>query len=262
VRGINPTQFTVVSGKAGFVIEPAPMGLRLDATVDSFGYNNVSLFNGAVVDEHVRDHVTYALTPRVSYEMVPQYNAFIQAVVNRRQYNSAREPDGLDRTSTGYSVDLGTSFNLANFAAGEAYIGYLNQSYGTRVGSPISAFNFGGKLEWRPAPDTSVRLNISRSVEESTLLGSPGYLQTAVRLGVEHALMPRLLVLGSLNYVNADFARTGASSDLYELRLGARYAVSTNFTAGLEYNFGYRNSAAPLPSYTRQIVEFRLRGQL
>ena len=35
VQGVQPTQFTVVSGKTGIVIEPAPMGLRLDATIDS-----------------------------------------------------------------------------------------------------------------------------------------------------------------------------------------------------------------------------------
>jgi len=262
VQGVSPTQFTVLSGKAGFVVEPAPMGIRLDATVDSYGYNSISLLNGTVIDERVRDHITYALAPRVSYQIVPQYNAFLQAVVNRRQYNSGRAPDGIDRSSTGYSVDLGTSFNLTSFAAGEAYLGYIDQNYGGRVGSAVSAFDFGGKLEWKPAPDTSVRLNVSRSVEESALLGSPGYLQTAVRLGIEHALMPRFLVLGSLGYANADFARNGGNSDFYDVRLGARYALSTNFTAGLEYDFGHRSSTAPLPSYTRHVVELRLHGQL
>jgi hypothetical protein len=261
-QGVNPTQFTVASAKAGFVLEPAPLGLRLDATADSYGYNNIMLPGGAAIGEGARDRVVFALTPRVTYQMVPQYNAFLQAVVNRRQYNSTREPDGLNRSSTGYAINLGTSFDLAGFAAGEAYLGFLNQGYDSRLAGSISAFDFGGKLEWRPTASTSVRLNLSRSIEESAILGSPGYLQTAVRLGIEQALQPRFLLLGSLGYINSNFAGPGGSSDLYEARIGTRYIINTGLTADLGYSFGLRASTPNLPRYTRQIVELRLRGQL
>lgn len=262
VQGINPTQYTVSSGKAGFVIEPAPMGLRLDATVDSYAYNDITLFDGSDVEESARDHITYALMPRVSYQIQPQYDAFIGAVVNRRQYNSTREPDGIDRTSTGYSVDVGTTLNLTGIASGEFYVGYLTQNYDAPTVKPINAVDFGGKLEWRPMDGTAIRLNLSRSIEESTLQGSPGFLQTALRLAVEQEIVDRVLLLGSFSYINAKFSGVSATSNLYSFSLGARYLLTSDFSADLEYNFAYRASNAPLPTFTRQIVELRLRGQL
>ncbi len=262
VNGIHPTQYTVTSGKAGFVIEPAPLGLRLDARVDSYGYNNVALFGGEIAQESARDRVVYALEPRVSYRIEPQYDAYVRAVVNRRQYNSTREPDGLDRSSSGYAADLGTAFSMPGFASGELYLGYIAQNYDAASAKPIDAIDFGANMEWHPSEATSFRLNIARSVEESALLGSQGYLQTAIRLGVEHELVPRLALHGSLGFINADFAGAAGSSKLYEAKLGARYLVAANLTAGIEYDFDYRASNAALPSYTRQIVELRLRGAL
>lgn len=262
VNGVRPTQFTVTSGKTGFAIEPAPLGLRLDATVDSYAYNNVTLFGGTLVRETARDRLVYAVEPRISYRIVPQYTAFIRAVVNRRQYNSTREPDGLDRSSTGYATDLGAAFDLPGFAAGEAYLGYLSQNYDARLAKPIAVVDVGGNVAWHPMPATKLRFELTRSVEESAVLGSQGYLQTAVRLGIGHEAIDRLLLHGAVSYINADFAGAAGTSNLYELQLGARYALAGNLSAGLEYDVGHRASNAPLPSYTRQIVELSLRGRL
>ncbi|HEX3861994.1 MAG TPA: outer membrane beta-barrel protein [Stellaceae bacterium] len=262
IQGVDPTQYTVTSGKAAFVVEPAPMGLRLDATVDSYAYNDVDLFDGTTVGETARDHIVYALAPRVTYRIQPEYDAFLGAVVNRRQYNNTREPDGLNRSSTGGSVRLGTSFDLTQYAFGEFYAGYLVQNYDAKGAKSINAADFGGKLEWRPIPGTAIRFTLSRSIEESTLLGSPGYLQTSLRIAVEHELFDRVLLLGSVGFINADFSGASASSNLYDLKLGVRYLLSGNLSADLEYDIGHRASNAPLPSYTRQIVELRLRGQL
>ena len=181
-------------------------------------------------------------------------------MVNRRQYNSTREPDGLGRSSTGYAADIGTSLKLPGFAAGEIYLGYLAQNYDARVAKPIAAVNFGGNVEWRPNAATALRINLGRSVEESAMLGSQGYLQTALRLGVEHEVVQRVMLLGSVSYSNADFAGGAGSSNLYGLSLGTRYVIAGNLSAGLEYDVGIRASSAALPSYTRQVVELRLRG--
>jgi hypothetical protein len=262
VQGVQPTQFTVTSGKAGIVIETAPMGLRLDATVDSYGYNNVSLFGGAVVGETARDHIVYALQPRISYQILPEYDAFLRAAVNRRQYNSTREPDGLERSSTGIGASIGSAFELPRFAAGELYLGFLGQNYDSKAAKQVVAVDFGGNLEWRPQEATSLRFNLTRSVEESAILGSAGYLQTALRLGIEHAVMPRVAVSGSIGYINADFTGPVVSSNLYQAKFGARYAVAGNLSAALEYDVGHRASGAALPNYTRHIIELRLRGTL
>src|SRR4029078_1050793 len=118
---------------------------------------------------------------------------------------STREPDGLERSSFGTGASIGRALALPRFAAAELYLGFLNQNYDSRAAKQILAVDFGGNLEWRPWEATSLRFNLSRSVEESAKLGSAGYLQTALRLGIEHEAVPQMVVLGSLGYVNADF---------------------------------------------------------
>jgi hypothetical protein len=262
VNGKSPTQYSVTSAKTGFVIEPSPIGLRLDASVDSYAYNNIALFGGGFAEETARDHVVYALEPRISYQIQPQYDAYVRAVVNRRQYNSTREPDALDRSSIGYAADIGSAFGLAGFAKGQFYLGVLGQNYDSNLAKAITTVDFGGAVEWRSSKQTLFRFTVSRSVEESAILGSAGYLQTAVRLAVEHYLLPRIRLDGSLGYINANFTGAGGSSDLYQMKLGARYEVSDNLSAGLEYDVGRRQSSVALPTYTQQIVELRLRGEL
>jgi hypothetical protein len=193
---------------------------------------------------------------------MPQYDAFLRAMVNRRQYNSTRLPDGLERSSMGAGASIGSAFDLPRFAAGELHLGVLGQNYDSKAAKQIVAVDFGGNLEWRPWEPTSLRFNLTRSVEESAMLGSAGYLQTALRLGIEHEVVPRMVMLGSVGYVNADFTGPVGSSNLYQAKFGARYAVAGNLSAGIEYDVGYRASSANLPNYTRHIIELRLRGTL
>ena len=55
LQGKSPTEFTVTSGNAGFVYAPSRLGLRLDGTVDSYGFDNVSTGDGGVINETSRD---------------------------------------------------------------------------------------------------------------------------------------------------------------------------------------------------------------
>lgn len=260
VNGKQPTQFTVTSGNAGFAIEPAPMGLRIDATVDSYAYNNVVLPSHGMVNEAVRDRIVYSLTPRISYEITPQYNAFLRAVLNRREYNTPVGPDGIDRNSSGYAADAGIAFNFPALTAGEFYIGYLDQSYRHGV-KPIQTVDAGANFLWSPTQTTSVKLNFSRSVEESALPGAAGFLQTAVRLAIEHEVMRDTLVLGSAAYIKAEFPGFSSTANIYEVSVGARYYLARGVTAGIEYVYRHRNSMSVLPGYTREIVGVRLRGE-
>jgi len=261
LQGTTPTQFTVSSGNAGLVYMPYRLGGRIDATVDSYAFDNVPAGVGTVLNETSRDRIVYALTPRVSYEVTPQYNAFLRVVVNRRDYNSTRQADGLDRSSAGYQADLGTTLNLARLISGEIYLGWLQQNYDSN-GRSVSGADFGANLLWNLTPIDSLRLNFSRSVEESTLFNSVGYLQTSAKLSLEHELLRNVVLVGSLSYVNADFEHVRGSSNYYEASVGGRYYFNHYFSAGLEYDLRVRSPMESLPSFTQQIVELRLRGQL
>lgn len=262
VNGKFPTQYTVTSANAAFVYMPSRLGFRLDSTVDSYAFNNVPADFGPVINETGRDRIVYALTPRVTYELTPQFNVFVRAVVNRRQYNSTRLSDGLDRSSTGDEVDAGTALNLAELVTGEVYVGYLEQDHDQTRSHAISAPDFGANLLWNMTPIDSLRLNVARSVEESTLTNSLGYLQTTAKLSVEHELLRNVVLTGSLSYLNADFQNIRGSSNFYDAIIGGRYYFNHYLSAGLTYDFRYRSSIEFLQQYTRHIVALQLHAQL
>jgi hypothetical protein len=262
VNGKFPTQYTVSSANAAFVYMPSRLGFRLDSTVDSYAFNNVPADFGPVINETARDRIVYALTPRITYEITPQYNLFVRATVNRRQYNSTRLPDGLDRSSTGYDIEAGTALNLAELVTGEVYAGYLEQDYDQTASHAISGADFGANLLWNMTPIDSVRLNVARSVEESTLTRSLGYLQTTAKLTVEHELLRNVVLSGALSYLNADFQDIPGSSNFYDAIIGGRYYFNHYVSAGLTYDFRYRSSSEFLPRYTRHIVALQLHTQL
>jgi hypothetical protein len=261
-NGVKPTQYTVVSGNAAFVIEPAPLGLRLDASVDSYAYNNSVNAAGQKINEATRDRIVYALAPRISYPIAPQYDAFVRAVVNRRQYNAAPEADGIDRNSVGYGADAGIAFNVPGLEVGEVYVGYLQQSYDSRTVASLHTVDFGVNLLWRPGRATSMRLNAGRSLEESALPGAAGFIQTNVRLTIESQLANRMNLTASGAYTKADFPAFSSSTDVYELGLGLGYIIAPELSASVEYVLRHRSTMTSLPGYTRQIVGVWLRGRL
>jgi hypothetical protein len=262
VSGRFPTQYTVTSANAAFVYMPSRLGFRLDGTVDSYGFNNVPATIGPVINETARDRVVYALAPRVTYEITPQYNAFIRAVVNRRQYNSTRQPDGLDRSSTGYEIDAGTALNLAELVSGEIYVGFLAQDYDQPASHTLSGADFGASLLWNMTPIDSLRLNVARTIEESTLTNSLGYLQTTAKLSLEHELLRNIVLIGSLAYLNADFQDAPGGNDFYDASLGGRYYFNRYLSAGLTYDFRYRSAIPLLSQYTRQVIALQLHAQM
>ena len=260
-EGIRPTPVTVAGGAGGIVIEPSPMGFRLDGAIDAYSFDNVT-GTLAPINESWRDRVVYSLVPRITYAVIPQYDAFVRAVINRRDYEHANlTPDGIKRDSTGVGGDVGLAIDVPGLAVGEFYLGYLRQDYDRQGLRPIEAVDFGANLMWSPAGATTVRFNVSRSVEESALPGLHGYLQTSVRLALEQELMRDLVALGSAAFIRADFAPGNAGTNIYEFSIGARHFLGNGLTVGLEYLLRHRDKMAFLPAYTRQIVGLRLRSQ-
>src|SRR5258708_7184065 len=76
-----------------------------------------------------RDRIVYAINSRVSYEIVPGYHAFVQAIGNERDYVRKTDQRGFHRSSHGYEADVGTAIDVSHVINGEVYAGYLSQMY-------------------------------------------------------------------------------------------------------------------------------------
>src|SRR5581483_6992394 len=87
VNQLHPTEYHVTGAYLAYVHELTRIGLRVDSTVTSYDFNSQFTQFGVLVPENDRDRIEYVVAPRVSYEFIPGYQAFVRAVGNLRQYN-------------------------------------------------------------------------------------------------------------------------------------------------------------------------------
>ena len=268
INGKKPVEYHVTSANLGYVHEPGRLGARVDATVDSYSYNNATSNTGATLIQKDRDRIIYAINPRVSYEIVPGYHAFAQAFGNARDYVAKTDQRGFHRSSHGYEVDVGTAIDLTHVINGEVYVGYLSQYYDDTRLPTNRGVGFGGNLLWNVTQLTSLRATMARTVEETTQFSNvggtnfdaSGYLQTAVKLSAEHELLRNVLLSAYVSYLNADYNGINRTDNQYEANVEGRYLINRNLTASADFTYTKRDSNVFGVPYDRAIGLLWLRA--
>jgi hypothetical protein len=268
VNGKKPVEYHVTSANIGYVHEPGRLGARVDLTVDSYSFNDATSGAGIPIVQRDRDRIVYAIKPRVSYEIVPGYHAFVQASGNARDYARKTDVNGFHRSSHGYEVDVGTAIDFTHLINGEVFAGYLSQLYDDSRLKDESGFGFGGNLLWNVTPLTSLRATMARSVEETTQFAtvgaanfdSSGYLQTALRLTAEHELLRNVLLSAYVSYVNSDFQGISRTDDQYETNVEGRYLLNRNLSLNADLTYTKRDSNVVGVSYDRVVGMLALKA--
>jgi len=229
----NPIAYQVGDAYVAYVHEPGRLGFRLDGSIDYYSYNNGVTVSGATIPETGRNRVEYAVSPTLTYEIVPGYHAFVRTRLNWREYMAQFDAGGFDRSSHGFEVDAGTAVALGPTMNGELFVGYFDQEYADSRLPTASGPSFGGNLLWNVTELTSIRGSIARTVEETIVASASSFLQTAVGLSAEHELLQNVLLTAGLTYVVQDFQGFSRTDSNYVAAAGARYLVTRNLNAGV-----------------------------
>jgi hypothetical protein len=275
----NPVEYHVTGGYLAYVRELRRIGFRVDSTITSYSYNNQADPTGVLIRENDRDRIEYVVAPRLSYEYIPDYQAFVRALGNLRRYNRFDEQTCLSlqgtptqpavvcnpanpnrsarRNSQGYEIDAGTAIKITSILTAEIYVGWLHQEYQSALFENVNGPSFGGNLLWNVTPLTSLKGSFSQSVAETTLPGVSSSYETNLLLTVEHELLRNLLLSGSVGFVRDDysgdlFSSQGRVDNTYGAGVGARYLMNRNvrFTADLSFSKRSSNAGA---NYDRAI---------
>jgi len=267
VNGEFPTEYHVAHGEIAFVKDNAVIGLNVTGSINHYDYFDVAAMNPAapVIIETNRNRTEYQLTAEGTYELAPHYRAVLRASGNERDYDQKIDPGGLERSSTGYQFDAGVALNIASKIDGEFYVGYLKQMFDDPNLGDAGGLGFGANLLWNVNGVTSVRANLSRSVEETIVTQASSFIQTAVSLSVEHEFRQNILGTASFNYAHQRYADFGRVDDIYGFNVEGRYLITRNLATSL--NVGYTSKVSnaigdlQLSPYNQAIVALRLRLQ-
>ncbi len=265
VNGISPTEYHLASATLGYVKDNSVIGLNLGFSVNNYTYFNVPTTSGIPIIETDRDRTEYDINAKVSYELAPQYKAFIRASGNERAYDHKFDAGGYQRSSTGYEFDAGAALAIASKVDGEIYIGYLSQIFDDPRLSNAGGLGFGANLLWNVDGLTSVKASVARTVEETIVTQASSFVQTSVSVGIEHELLRNLLLSAAFNYANQDYQNFGRVDNVYGVNLMGKYLLNRYLATSLNIGYTKKTSNAigisQLAEYEQALVAFKIHLQ-
>lgn len=265
----NPTEYQVFGGGLGYVHESGRLGFRVDGDANLYSYDNAQTATGATVVETPRNRIEYEVKPRLQYEIVPGYHAFVQASGNWRTYQAKFDQNGFQRDSAGWEVDAGTAIELTRLIVGEIYAGYLSQSYDDARLKTASGVGFGANLLWSVTELTSLKFVAQRSVQETIVTNTVGAtttpaasdLQSSVGATVEHELLRNVLLTAGVGYTEDDFQGISRTDSSYSASAGGRYLINRYLSANLGLTYTKRDSSQSINNFDREVVMAQVHAQ-
>ena len=247
-------------GTAGVVQRLGRLELGVWGGAEHSTYQNALLDTGSVFDLSFRDFTAYTTRVRAGYDM-DGLKPFVEGIVERRAYDEAVDPFGLQRSSDGYTLRAGLAFERKDLLTGEISAGYTRRRYDDPTLPDISGPVFDSTLIWKASALTTVTLGATSAVEETILAGASGRFRHEGRIILDHAF--RRWLIGSVNFSYAHEDYVGAGRLDKRMRAGASLTYYLNRTLAVrgEFRREWLTSDIPGQDYTASVMMVGLRLQ-
>lgn len=257
----EPTEYDTTTARIGAYRGLGRLSARVDSQVQKLDYKNSFTNTGGLINNNLRDRNEYTQTLRVGYRLDPRFEAFVRGTMDTRAYDNKGSTGNTNRSNHGQSVVVGSAFDVTGKTKGEVYAGGMKRNYTDSARKDISDPTWGGKVTWNASQLTTVIGSVDRTIEETTLVGSAGYVSTLYNAIVQHALTRDVLLHGDLAYGDNDYkgAVGGQRKDkMWGAGAGADYYFGKHYKAGLNYTYDKRDSNTTGGDYDRNMVLLRL----
>ena len=175
-----------------------------------------------------------------------------------RRYATVPDDFGFNRNSGGFLAGVGMLYRLTAKLNGEVFLGVLHRNYVDPSFKSLTTPAADATLRWQATERTALVLFTERSIEETTLYGSPGSIYTLAGGRIEQRLTDRLTGIVRAAYAHSDFAQVGRNDNDVDTSVGLRYRLTPKVTLGIDYRYTQRVSGNTLVDFTRNQVFFRV----
>ena len=266
---IEPTTYTVLDLDTFYKHKFNRFSLLGAVDVSRRDYDNVKLITGTERDNQDRNRWDYNPSIRFSYEIQPQYDAFIKVRYTKVNYDQIKDNSGLERSSQGGDAVLGLEFDATGLITGDVALGYQYRAYDDANLETIQGLTGWLSLRWDVTPLTTIHSKVTRDIGETTQIGVSGTNITAVKLGVEHELLRSLLLKLDTGYslrqyqgFNSAVFSTERTEHRYFASFGGKYTFSRYLYMDLAYKFSARQSNRVLNDYDQNQVFLKFVARL
>ncbi|WP_029417192.1 outer membrane beta-barrel protein [Brevundimonas bacteroides] len=201
--------------------------------IREFDYEDGVTLAGVVVDQDNRDRTLTSLTGRADLAISPATALFVQATTNKRDYDTAVSAALPARDSDGYEILAGANFEVGAVMRGEIAAGYIVQEFDAAVYDQIDGFGARAQLEWFPTQLTTVTAYGSRTIEDSGIVGSGGYLSSSAGVRIDHELMRNVLLNAEASLSRDEYEGIDREDERVQLSVGGTYLMNRNLGLSL-----------------------------
>ncbi|MDX3806907.1 outer membrane beta-barrel protein [Bosea thiooxidans] len=248
-------------GSAGITHDFNRLQLTLRGSVDRSDYEDAQLSSGALLSQKDRNMTDYGLRLRAAYEVTPGIKPFVQAEIDRRDFDEKSDSSGYMRSSDGMTARLGSTFEITRQLTGEISGGYQNRRYEDTRLKDLRGFVGDASILWSPTPLTTVTLRGTAELGDTTIPGSSGTTVRRATLEIAHALRRNLTVTGFTNFSRTEYDGQGLREDYTNVGARLEYKLTRTFAIRASFTHERLNSTAPGSDYTANVSQVGLRVQ-
>jgi hypothetical protein len=253
---VKPIVYSSASAKVAGAKEFNRLKLGGGLGVNKLNYDDGVTATGVVVDQDNRDRTTTIASVRADYAISPAAALLAEAVFNKRNYRLAPPAATLQRDSDGFELLVGANFDLSNTARGELRVGYTSQDY--KAFEDQSGLALHGQVEWFATQLTTVTGSASRTPEEGTANGSPGYFSSTVGVRVDHELLRNVLLYGQVGYQKDKYKSIDRDDGRTSAGFGATYFMNRTIGVRAGYTYLKQNSSGVVAGPDYSVNRFNL----
>lgn len=259
VSGSEPTTFNVGQGGLTAYRGVGKVKLQGDYDIARYGYNDTPSSAG-MIDQSGRDRTEHVLGGKIGYDLSGNLKPYVKTTYNWRVYD-----DNETRASEGYDAVVGATADFGGITSLDAYVGWMSQSYDhfTPSGKTNDGVKFGGRFEWNITGLTTLVLETSRTIEETTVDGFDSYKATGGSATLTHELRRNLLVEADFSFTRDDFqGSTSRTDDVVTAGGGIRWLINRYLYSDLVYSWNRRFSDDTASDFSEHIVALRVGAQM
>ncbi|NEX94938.1 outer membrane beta-barrel protein [Caulobacter sp. 17J65-9] len=235
----EPVRYALTSAQLGGVHEINRLRLSAVAGVRNYDYDDVAQIGGGSIDQDDRDRSVATLGAKMEYAVSPATALFFTAAANKRDYDLA----SAGRDSDGYEVAVGADFDVSDLARGQVAVGYLSQQYDNVTFKDVDGLAVRGQVEWFPTQLATVTLKAERSVEDSGIPGSAGYLSSTASAQVDWEVRRNVILTANAGWGRDEYEGVDRDDDRFNAGVSAAWLVSRNVGLNVGYQYYDQSSS-------------------
>ena len=251
----SPTRYTDFSSDIGIFHQlTEDIKVRLGASTTKLNYENTPLVSGLTYSNDYRDRTETLSGGRITYAAAQGIDLFVQAMNDHRQYDDPT----FDHNSNGYNAAIGMAILATYSLSAEGYVGRIHQSYDNSAFSDVNTIDYGLNVKYKMTPTTTLSMDLDRSLEETTITDSSGYLNTALSGNITHAVSHDLSLHASLTQQWSHYNSYDRKDTYVGGGAGVKYYLTNAIYTAADYQYRQRNSTIDTADYNNNIVYITL----